>query len=291
MPSATDDSVAWLNRSVPPEMLRQRVLVVAVLLPVGLWVFARGGWVYAIAVALILGLAAREYAGLFRIRGLRAATILLVAMCAGLPLARQAWGLAYTEGLLSLAALAALTWHLVDFERGAPTSGTDFAVTLSGIVYLGFVGSYLVSLRALPEGLWWLLLALPCVWIGDSAAYFVGKAIGRHKMAPRLSPKKSWEGYFAGVAAAGASGACLAALYGSLGWSGAAITPLLGLWLGLILGLLTPLGDLGISMIKREMQVKDTGHLLPGHGGVLDRIDSWLWAGVLGYYLVLLLAG
>jgi phosphatidate cytidylyltransferase len=128
------------------------------------------------------------------------------------------------------------------------------------------------------------------VWIGDSAAYFVGRAYGRHKMAPRLSPKKSWEGYAAGVIAAALAGAGLAAIYNNVLHLSPSVTVTAGLVLGLVLGLITTLGDVGISMMKREMQVKDTGTLLPGHGGVLDRIDSWLWAGVLGYYLALVLA-
>jgi phosphatidate cytidylyltransferase len=270
-------------------MLRQRVLVTLVLLPVGLAVFAAGGWVFAAAMALVLGLAAREYAGLFRQAGLRPSAVLLILGTAGLVLARHAFGFEHSVALLAGLALAVMTWHLVDFERGAPRSGTDFGVTLGGIVYLGVVGGYLVSLRDLPEGLWWLLLSLPVVWIGDSAAYFVGRAYGRHKMAPRLSPKKSWEGYAAGVIAAALAGAGLAAIYNNLLHLSSSVTVAAGFALGLVLGLLTTLGDVGISMMKREMQVKDTGTLLPGHGGVLDRIDSWLWAGVLGYYLALLL--
>jgi phosphatidate cytidylyltransferase len=109
-------------------------------------------------------------------------------------------------------------------------------------------------------------------------------------MSPRLSPKKSWEGYAAGVAGAALAGAGLAALYANVLHRAPTVTPVAGLVLGLVLGLVTPLGDVGISMMKREMLVKDTGNLLPGHGGVLDRIDSWLWAGVLGYYLALVLA-
>ncbi|MGH2605121.1 MAG: phosphatidate cytidylyltransferase, partial [Anaerolineales bacterium] len=128
----------------------------------------------------------------------------------------------------------------------------------------------------------WLLTALPAVWFADSAAYFVGKAIGRTRLSPRLSPKKTWEGYLAGILAAGVGGAGLAALWG-LAADPSGFRPAAGLWLGLAIGTLTPLGDLGISMIKREVQVKDTGRLLPGHGGALDRMDSWLWAGVLGY--------
>lgn len=266
-------------------MLRQRVLVVLVLLPVGMWIFSIGGWVFAAAMALVLALAADEYARLFRIGGGRPAAPMLVVATAALVLARHAWGFANSDVLLALAALAAMTWHLVDFERGAQASGTDFGLTLGGITYLGFVGAYLVSLRDLPEGLGWLLIALPAVWIGDSAAYFIGRAIGRHKMAPRLSPNKSWEGYAAGVGGAAIAGAALAWIYLALGGAGVDVTPVRGLIVGFVLGVITPLGDLGISMMKRQFQVKDTGSLLPGHGGVLDRIDSWLWAAVLGYYL------
>lgn len=270
-------------------MLRQRVLIATVLLPVGLWIFSVGGWLHAAAITLVLGLAAAEYARLFRSGGLRPGAPLIVAASAGIVLARHAWEFEYSDVLLAAVALAAMAWHLVDFERGAASSATDFGVSLGGIVYLGLVGGYLVSLRDLPEGWGWLLIALPAVWIGDSAAYFVGRAIGRHKMTPRLSPNKSWEGYAAGILAAALGGALMASVYVQFGGAGVVVTPGRGLLIGLVLGVVTPLGDLGISMMKRQFRVKDTGSLLPGHGGVLDRIDSWLWAGVLGYYLAVLM--
>jgi len=116
--------------------------------------------------------------------------------------------------------------------------------------------------------------------------YLVGRAVGRRKLSPRLSPNKTWEGYLAGVAAGALAGAGLAAIW----WIGAgpvsSLSPGLGAAVGGILGAITPLGDLGISMLKRQMRVKDTGALLTGHGGALDRMDSWLWAGALAYYLV-----
>jgi phosphatidate cytidylyltransferase len=169
-------------------MLRQRVLVTLVLLPVGLWIFAIGGWLFAAAMALVVGLAGREYARLFRTGGLRPSALLLVVGSAALVLARQASGFDGSPVLLAALALVSLTWHLVDYERGASRSGTDFGVTLGGVVYLGWIGAYLVSLRGLPDGLWWLLISLPAVWIGDSAAYS-SVAVGRHKMALRLSPR------------------------------------------------------------------------------------------------------
>ncbi len=112
-------------------------------------------------------------------------------------------------------------------------------------------------------------------------------------MSKRLSPKKSWEGYFAGIVFATLGTAGLALLWQYLAgvWPGSLesatlITPLNAALLGLIVSVLTPLGDLGESMIKRQFGAKDSGNLLPGHGGVFDRIDSWLWAGILSYFVI-----
>ncbi len=268
-------------------MLRQRAIVVILLLPVFIGLIVAGGWYYSVAVALALGLAAAEYGRMFRHHGLRPALPVIVPGVVLIALARHAFGFEFTPLLLSLLCLAGMAWHLVDYERGAPRSATDFNVTLTGTLYLGWIGAYLISLRNLPEGQWWLLLALPAIWLADTAAYFVGRAIGRHPFSPRLSPNKTWEGYLAGVAVGGLGGAGLASV-----WSAVLVNPPNGMdlqggaILGTTLGVLAPLGDLGISMLKREIQVKDTGRLLPGHGGLLDRMDSWLWAAVIGFYVV-----
>jgi phosphatidate cytidylyltransferase len=209
---------------------------------------------------------------------------LLVVGVIGLVIARFRIPLDDQAFMLAALGLAGMTWHLIDYERGSKRSGTDFAVTLSGILYLGWIGGYLVSLRMLPDGEWWILVALPAVWIGDSAAYLIGGWIGRNRMSPRLSPKKTWEGYLSGVLFGGLSGAGLAALYSGPSVS---LTSQAGLVVGTAVAAISPLGDLGISMIKREMQAKDSSRLLSGHGGMLDRFDSWLWAGALGYYVVL----
>jgi phosphatidate cytidylyltransferase len=266
-------------------MLKERVGVTVLLLPLALWVISDGSWLYLAAVGLVLALAAAEFALLFRRHGFRPSLVLVVGGAAVLTFSRFVSGFEQSPGLLTGLVLAAMTWHLVDFERGAPRSGTDFAITVAGILYLGWVGAYLISLRRLPDGEWWLLLALPSVWLADSAAYFVGRAMGKHRLSPRLSPKKTWEGYLAGVG----GGALAGALFGALWQIGAGtmsgVSPGNGLLLGLVIGAIAPLGDLGESMIKREIGVKDSGTLLPGHGGALDRLDSWLWAGVLGFYL------
>lgn len=268
-------------------MFAKRTLVALVLLPVGLAFVYLGGWAFTAFVSLMLGVAAWEYQRMFRAGGFAPAGGLLIVGCALLAAWRGMFGFSADPLLLSLLTLAALTWHLVEFERGSPQGGSDFGLTAGGLLYIGWIGAYLVSLRSLPDGMGWLLTALPAVWAADSGAYFIGSRWGRHKLSPRLSPKKSWEGYWAGVVSAVLMGALLGAAWPLYYGPATAITPLRGALLGLLLGLLTTLGDLGESMFKRQAGVKDSSSLIPGHGGVFDRIDSWLWAGVISYFVIL----
>lgn len=265
-------------------MLRERIAIGLLLLPLLLWVIGSGGILYLIGMLLVLTLAAAEFAALFRSAGQRPATPLILIGVLLLTLQRGLLGFEHAPLLITALVLMAMTWHLVDFECGAPRSGTDFALTITAILYLGWIGSYLVSLRSLEDGAWWVMLALPAVWFADSGAYFVGRALGKRKLAPRLSPKKTWEGYLAGIFFGGLLTAGFASIW-QIAAANPAINPGSGMLIGLVIGTIAPLGDLGISMIKREVMIKDSGALLPGHGGALDRIDSWLWAGVLGFYL------
>lgn len=267
-------------------MLVERLLVTIVLLPLGLLLIAGGGWPFALVIAIILALAGWEYVKLMRLGGHQPAGALVIGGAALLALGRAWDGFESAGWLLSLLVLAAMTWHLLAYERGRDLAPVDFGVTLGGIFYLGWIGAYLVSLRDLPEGKWWFLLALPAMWIADSGAYMIGSRYGRHKLSPRLSPKKTWEGYWGGLIA-GALGAALLALVWRIGAGPqTAITAGRAALLGLVISALAPLGDLGESMFKRMVKAKDSSNLIPGHGGVFDRIDSWLWAGVIGYYLV-----
>ncbi len=263
--------------------MRQRTITAAVLLPVGLGLIYLGGWAFAALVVLIIGLAAWEYGRIFRNGGYAPAEALITGGAAGLVLARQIFAFAYTDALITLLVLAAMTWHVVGYERGQNRAGTDFAITTGGILYLGWLGAYLVSLRNLEQGLYWFLLALPAVWLADTGAYMIGRKIGRHKLAPRVSPNKSWEGYAGGILTGSAGTALLAALYHLLN---PAVTVMHGAVIGVVISTLTTLGDLGESMIKRQFGVKDTSNLIPGHGGVMDRIDSWIWTAAISYYLV-----
>jgi phosphatidate cytidylyltransferase len=138
-----------------------------------------------------------------------------------------------------------------------------------GIPYFALPTASLVILQAVDP--WLVVLLMAIVWIGDSAAYYVGSSIGRHKMAPRVSPKKTWEG---------AAASLLAGLLATVAWS---LIHLERVHLGIlavaaVTGVAAQLGDLFESMLKRGVNTKDSGTVLPGHGGVLDRVDALLWA-------------
>jgi phosphatidate cytidylyltransferase len=265
-------------------MLTQRLIVAIILIPVGLSLVAIGGWPFYLFITLFLGLAAWEYCGLFKVGGFAPAAWLVTGGVVLLTLARGAFGLAGMPVVLAFLTLAAMAYHLFQYERGRDLAATDLVISLAGILYLGFIGPYMLSLRMIDEGKWWFLVALPAVWFADAGAFFIGRRIGRHKMAPRLSPKKSWEGYFGGIV----TGILFTALLAGL-WhlNAPAVTFWRGALVGLVISVLAPLGDLGESLLKRQFQVKDSGNLLPGHGGAFDRIDSWLWAGVIGFYLII----
>lgn len=257
-----------------------------VALPILMGGIAIGGWPYAIGVIVVLAVGAHEYGALFRTAGRRPAFPILVPGAGLVALARYLWDWPGAAATLGVLALAAMAWHVFDYERGAPASGTDFAVSLSGLVYLGWIGSYFIGLRQVPDGEWWVLLALPSVWLADGAAYIFGSRWGKWPLVPRLSPKKTWIGYLSGLVFGALGGMGFAAVWGIAAGPDSLITPTAGLAIGFLLAALTPLGDLGISMIKRENQVKDTGTILPGHGGFLDRMDTWLWAVFITYAYV-----
>lgn len=264
-------------------MLLQRVLVAAILLPLGLVLIYLGGFWLTALVIIFTAIASWEYANLFRKGNYHPSMVLLIAGGISFPLARHLYGFGSDSWLITFFVLSTMTVFLLEYEKGNDKAATDFAITVGGIVYIGWLGSYLISLRQLNEGLWWFLTALPAVWIADSGAYFIGKRFGKHKLSPRLSPKKTWEGYLAGVVT-GTLGAALLVYW----WQGygATITIWQGGLVGFVLSVITPLGDLGESMFKRQFGIKDSSHIIPGHGGAMDRIDSWIWAAAIGYYIV-----
>ncbi|NLC51204.1 MAG: phosphatidate cytidylyltransferase [Firmicutes bacterium] len=159
----------------------------------------------------------------------------------------------------------------------------ELALILWGIIYIGGFMAYLLALRQLPEGLSYLLLLIFGIWASDTGAYFIGLSFGKHRLAPRISPKKSLEGAAGGVVVSAI------AIETLIKFSPFPLIPTgHGLLWGAIISVLGQLGDLIESAYKREAQVKDSGVILPGHGGILDRLDSLLFAAPVFYYAVLI---
>lgn len=258
-----------------------RFLTALVIAAIGIPATIYGGVFFWLLMAFFVTYASWEYVTLMRGAKWQPSAAITVSGVLVIFTARTHYP-AYESALLTAAVFAAMIYHLIAFERGRDQAATDFAVSVAGLIYMGWVGAYLVKLRELPGGVWWFFLVLPATWFADTGAYFIGKNFGKHKLSPRLSPKKTWEGYWGGVLFATLAGILFAWLWRDQ--IGASLLD--GALIGLTMGAFTTFGDLGESMVKRQANIKDSSHIFPGHGGVFDRIDTWLWASALGYYLV-----
>lgn len=268
--------------------LRKRLIVINIILPVILIISILGGWPFTLFIAAILAMAAWELCRLFQSGGYSPSFPVMVIFIISAVVLRYIFHFDYFGFWLMLLIFTSMFWHTLAQQKGSQTSAADFAITIGGAVYLGFLGSYAVSLRTMENGLYWLLLSLPIISIADTGAYLVGRMLGKHKMLSIVSPKKSWEGYIGGIVTGILGGWGLAALWHIRVDS---ILPVYGVIFGAVISILAPFGDFGESMIKRQFNAKDSGKTLSEHGGFLDRIDSSLWAVAIGYYLIVLVTG
>ncbi|GHO43093.1 phosphatidate cytidylyltransferase [Ktedonospora formicarum] len=264
----------------------QRLLTAFVLIPVVLVVVWFGGWASFAATLILLVLGAYELHTMLQRAGYRPMLWLSLG-----------WGLLFQIAVLFPAQRAVLLEAglgvvlLVSFpvlfaRKNLDGSIIDWALTLTTSLYIGVPTSLLLLLRGfgagvvqltpslvvtLPHGAWWTLATLLGVWGFDSAAFFTGRLVGRHKLAPRISPAKSWEGAAGGLVFSIIASLLCTVLPLGLPWY-------LAVLLGILIGIAATFGDLSESLIKRQMHVKDSGQIVPGHGGALDRIDSLLFA-------------
>jgi phosphatidate cytidylyltransferase len=269
--------------------LLARAVSAVLLLPVVLWLTWQGGLGFALLVAVGAGLAALELNRLPAIGaaarsgattlpgsagGLRALTGAAVASAAVsflLPLLEDRPSpLLSLESLFTALVLASLCDALF-FEQDLSLAPRRVGLAILGPVWCGLPLAAIVELRQLPHGAVWVLVALSLSFGNDTGAYFAGRAFGRRKLFPRISPSKTWEGAIGGSIAS----TLLACLFGGL-W-----LPELPLWGAALVGLggsiLGPLGDLSESLFKRAYGAKDSGRIMPGHGGMFDRIDALLF--------------
>jgi len=263
-------------------MLRSRILVSLAALPVLVAVIVAGEPFYQLTVALLLGTGAWELNRLMKTGGYAPSLViswLVIGVCLLAVTRPDVLGPGIT-----LSILLALGGMLLGYRAGAKSSLKEFALTVGIGLYLGWLGAGLIQIRLLPDGLWWIVTVLPIVFAADTGAYVVGRAWGRHTMAPWVSPHKTWEGYLGGVVWAVGFGVLAALLWQT---QAPAVRPLHGLLLGLILGVIAPMGDLAVSAFKRQVGAKEASRMIPGHGGFMDRLDTVLVAVALAYYYIL----
>jgi phosphatidate cytidylyltransferase len=271
MHTANDASGVLLNRLRELLVLKERVLTALVLVPMVIWCvfFAGDPRVFAIFSGLIVAVAGWEWAALMGWKA-PAARLALAAVVVTCLLALQLPLLAAVK--LPLYGLSLLFWLLaLRMVRGYPASASLWAknaVLLPvGFILLVPAWSGLVDLHRVSP--WWLLYLFGLVWGADTGAYFAGRAFGKHKLAPAVSPGKTVEGLAGGLAL---TGALMVGVGLNRGLSGSHFLAFLGL--SFLTVLASVLGDLLESMAKRQAGVKDSGSIFPGHGGALDRIDS-----------------
>jgi phosphatidate cytidylyltransferase len=270
--------------------LGKRVLVGLVGIPLAVSLVYAGSWYFILAIVAIAIQALREFYHLADSKhaspnqtvgiGVTAAMLLGVGYMVEGDGARGLMASASVIGLVMM--VGTILTLTIELFRAKENAVFNTSTTMFGVTYIGISMASLIGLRFTkqPEllGAWGgegcslVVTLFASVWMADIAAYFVGLTIGRHKLFPRVSPKKSWEGAIGGFVGSTAAFAALAAyLLPSLALPTA-------LACGAVVGIVGPLGDLAESLLKRDATVKDSGELLPGHGGVFDRFDSMLFA-------------
>ncbi len=268
--------------NAPRSNLALRVVSGILLFPLLVWITWAGGLPFTLLLAVAAGVGALEVTTMFTRVGLPEA--FGIAVAALVPVAPW-WALqhgASNTPLLPLAlAVAAMVLLVLNLFRPGPVEQAHQRVAASALawLYCGVLIATMVGLR-LQSGFAWVILAFVVSWMNDILAYFAGRFLGRHLLLPKVSPKKTWEGFAGGM---------VGSVFGALGvravflWlpqpagEAFALTPAACVLLGLGAGVLGPLGDFSESMLKRAAGVKDSGNLIPGHGGLLDRIDALLF--------------
>ncbi len=295
MPSSYDSRKARIHRAKTSSSVNQagaakRPLYIRIATGVGLGAivllgFYLGALTALAVVAVGLLLAVVEFYDTLRRAGFRPAALLGIAGTLSLVITTYQKGANGIALVFASMVVASMLWYLVGVIRGQPT--INISATFLGFLWIGGLGSFGAAMlrpQAFPHshGVAYLLGAIIVTVADDTAAYLFGSWIGKHKLAPEISPTKSWEGLIAGAVAAVIVSALIVSRISPWTTSKAVI-------LGIIVAIVAPLGDLSESMIKRDLQIKDMGKLLPGHGGMLDRIDGLLFVLPTAYYLLKIL--
>ena len=239
-------------------------------------------WVLSLMVLIATLLGLREFYGLSLPHSKRIER--LVGIGSGLILtALLSWGNMKTTPLFLVFLLLILTVLFMASSQDLAMTTLRIGISLFGILYIGFLLSHVSMIRNLAHGKQWALFLILTVWAGDISAYSVGSLLGRHKLYPKISPKKTYEGLVGAIIGSIVMALAFASLFLPQIEKGVSILLAIGI------GIFGQLGDFTESMLKRSAQVKDSGNLIPGHGGMLDRVDSFLFSAPFLYYSLIYL--
>jgi phosphatidate cytidylyltransferase len=262
-------------------MLKTRILTALVLVPCVLAaLFALSPLAFGIVTLLVTGVAAREWGRLAGFATPRLPLFVGVTLLLGLALLCPAWsgfGRGWgSEIVLTVCGTSAIFWLCIAPPWVIARWPTTSPLPMAFIGWVVLCGAWVAMVELQARSPWLLLAAMAIVWVADTAAYFAGRAFGRRKLAPMVSPGKTWEGVFGALIAVGVYALALAPLAGSAGFVLPTSALAIGLWaaFALLVTGVSIFGDLYESLLKRHAGVKDSGTLLPGHGGILDRTDA-----------------
>ncbi len=236
-----------------------------------------GAWALAAVIAVIAAAATSEFYVIVRREHRLFSEIIGLGAVVSMPFVAAQYGPVGLTVVVSALIVSAFFWHIMI----RPVRLIDTTTTIFGAVYIGFTLAHLLLIRQFADGVTLALALFVGIWANDVFAYVIGSTLGRRPLAPRISPKKSWEGLAAGTIGTVAVWALLPPALGveiGFGWR---------LAIGTAASVAAVIGDLAESRIKREFAVKDSGRLLPGHGGFLDRFDSLITATIVTYYLLM----
>ncbi|MDB5451236.1 MAG: hypothetical protein JWQ46_2241 [Phenylobacterium sp.] len=241
-----------------------RVASAVVLVPAALAAAWFGGWLFLVLISVGVALLAIEWGGMSAPRApVRVSLAVTVAVLAGVFLGHLGhFGLGWIAVVIGALAAALVA-------RGVAERPADAAF---GVAYIAPAAICLIWLRSMPQGHWWTLMLFAVTWAADIGAFAVGSTLKGPKLWPRFSPNKTWSGFVGGLGASMATGALMAGL------SAFRLNLVAAAAIGLVVGLATMAGDLWESALKRRFGVKDSGDLIPGHGGLLDRVDGLMFA-------------
>jgi len=274
-----------ITRLIDNPVFRKRTITTIIALPlVAVIIWLGSPWFTILGVVWGIGGANEFYSIIKRSRGIKPLTyfgllwVILAIISPHFGAIPHLNGISPVALLLTTAIIFPLVMLL--WRSDKENAFANWAWTIAGILYVGWLLSYFIALRNVEDGRGWVYLAMLSTFASDIGAYLIGRLLGKHKMAPYISPNKTWEGAVAGVAGSILICTMIAFLFHL------PINYWQAILLGALISIVGQLGDLVKSLFKRNMTVKDSGNVLPGHGGFLDRMDSIAFTGVAVYYFV-----